>query len=165
MKEIFEYTTYGIPGAPAGHDNVVHRPMLNIWVQGATRSIEQSALADTGADLTIFPMNLCDEGLLDPEFLDDEEEDFVAGDGGNLRVKYGMVNLFFILNNVPLVWGCKVGFSRDRKTTVLGQVGFLRHFGAFFDGPRCRLTLLHNHNLPSRHLFMPSGSEPSGPAI
>ena len=135
--------------AAQGFDFVL-RPMIQVHVHGKTRSATYWALADTGADQTVFPASLAaDLGIsLDPTNTGRGS----AFGGGSLEFVLGQVEIELRESGKTLPFQTEVGFmefgSPDDEVLILGQSGFLAFFTATFDGEQAVLTLQPNARLP-----------------
>ncbi len=120
------------------------RPLLPIRIAnvltGSFRNINE-ALADTGADDTIFPLTLA--GLLGiillPELAAGHS---VRWSGVVFPIRYGDVRLELYDGMETWSWTARVAFSgAPIRFPLLGQAGFLQYFDATFAGERRVVTL------------------------
>jgi len=138
--------------APDNGDPILMlRPIISFRIHGLNgRTLDLSALVDTGADHMILP-NWVAEQLAIPttECLGPPSRSF-TGDAISLR--HGQVEVEIPDEGDTLKWCTQVFFSEATSHSdpaILGQMGFLEFFTATFDGFSCVLTLEPIQPLPS----------------
>jgi hypothetical protein len=140
--------------------SVIWRPMVPFSIRGLSGREKTDGLVDTGACETLLPMEFW--GLVEPAHREGEECDLVAANGTKIRVKYGTVDLGIRLGPKRHWWRAKVGFTKDRNESVLGDAAFMRYFAVYFHRPQCYLTVRKVRALP-QPIFTPPAITPQMP--
>lgn len=147
----FRYWPTEIPRTPLRDGTTVHRPLLPVRVTHAAGTPAYLwALADTGADHTLFPASIAETIGLS---LSSDDATTVVGFGGTeLQVTPAHVDLSLSDDTRQLVWTARVGFvtfdSPDHELAVLGHGGFFEFFAATFDGRARELSLIPTADFP-----------------
>ncbi len=106
-----------------------------IAAQEVTFGYARKAIADTGSDLSIFPISLGEQLRIE---LEPGEEIVTAT--GSFQTFMGKVILRISDDRLRYTWGAKVAFAAGNRA-VLGMDGFFEHFHVSFNGWRRELSV------------------------
>lgn len=122
----------------------VHRPILRIKIAGLQGKATIHALADTGADCSIFSLEVADRIGVNLQ-LDRPLE--VCGIGDNdVELFAGEVELELRHSGKAVHWKSSVLFG-DVESNLLGQLGFFEFFTVSFDYDARKFEVLPNSRL------------------
>ena len=142
----FPYQGYEVQGKESPRSDSVYRPEVEIRLIGPKGFRDFSALADTGADETLFSIDLADRLGLE---IRDEDRTLIRGiEGTATTIWYAQVNLEVLTPGGGPRWSARVGFYLGTRP-ILGHAGFLDHFTARFNGRAKTLTLTPNGTAPA----------------
>ena len=139
----FRYRRYRTGLAPALTGGTVARPEIPLRIIGPSGTIKVDALADTGADMTLFPRSFAarigvpvDESIRWP----------MGGIAGQVvEASPGEVDLEVADEATSHRWRATVAFvdypPGAHESVILGHSGFLNHFRVIFDGPGRELEI------------------------
>jgi hypothetical protein len=149
----FDYKAYEVqpfPGQPK--PGVVFRPVVKLRILGTKSQIPFRGLIDTGADMTVIPMNIADfVGVA----MMSSHPGAALGVGGEIEVAYGKVLLQIDFGKNEHRWCATVGVARESWTeAVLGHLGFVQFFDATFFGEQ-RVVELKRNKLPFEATRLP----------
>jgi hypothetical protein len=128
-----------VPYSSDGSSDSISRPQIPVRLSYKNRSVSASALVDSGADLTTFPVSFAKTLGVD---LTDAPKTETVGVGEKHNLTYrAIVNLTVILCGHEYTYSGYVGFIDDDEASLLGQLGFLDHFRVTLDRSQQKLTI------------------------
>ena len=147
----FPYSLNISPAIDTGEEIVVLRPEIPVRVHGPNGVVECFALVDSGADNSIFPIEIAHTlGIVTERGRGPAPRDF----GGNeIPISFADVLLEVVDETETAIrWRARAYFAEQESSNdvvVLGHEGFLDHFTATFDGAECELRLEPTGDLPA----------------
>jgi hypothetical protein len=143
---IFKYIEREVDPLPGetGLQSILE-PIIPIRLIGPSRTYIIHGLLDTGASITLVPVNLLRNLGLTPR-----DAATLATAAGPLQMIIGAIDIELRSGRTICRWSARVGFvPRADNKVLLGHDGFLDHFTATFDGFRKRVTLRPNGTFPA----------------
>ena len=133
----FKYSQYPTPDGKS-----IYRPSVPIVLKNGSNFILVEAVIDSGADFTIFPIELA--GVLNLKLDKNSKKSFLGAGSNPFTVYPSPVKIEHILRQSgfrPLKWKSGVYFAESQPAILLGNQGFLDHFVVTFDGKKKELEI------------------------
>lgn len=123
---------------------VFYRPYLPVVLRyGSKRFFVPHALVDTGADLTVLPLDVAH--ALEIELDDTEGVEMGSAGGGKFIALPSQKPIQFAVEQKghrPLEWEGIVYFAPREPVVLLGHRPCLEHLSLLFDGPKRKLRVM-----------------------
>jgi hypothetical protein len=146
----FPYTLNIARAITTGDEIVVLRPEIQVLIHGPAGGAEVLALADTGADNSVFPLSIAHRlGIVTTP---GKGPGAIAFGGQQIALSFANVVIELRQDGESIRWLSQLYFADfpgdSEKTAILGHEGFLDYFTAIFDGENCTVTLEPNTDIP-----------------
>lgn len=112
----------------------IKRPIINIILKKANKSLRFDVILDSGSDITTISQDMADY----LEIENNEEETEMIGYKGKGKIKHGKLTLIFkgkverqdeILNDVPVA----IMQNAEEQEAIVGTKGIFEHFKIIFN--------------------------------
>jgi hypothetical protein len=134
-----KYTRYQVEPSLTIPDGYVYRPEVLLRVIGTTGQKYVTALVDSGADESVFPISIAD--VVGAELYTDASSDAAGIAGQSLVLFPAEVELELMHSNESFRWKTLASFatleSADNDTAVLGHANCLEFFKGDCLPPSC----------------------------
>jgi hypothetical protein len=133
----FKYSQYPTPDGKN-----IYRPSVPIVLKNGSSFILVEAVIDSGADFTIFPIEIA--GVLNLKLDKNSKKNFIGAGSNPFTVYPSPVKIEHILRQSgfrSLKWKTDVYFAESQPAILLGNQGFLDQFVVTFDGKKKEIEI------------------------
>ena len=145
-----KYTRYQVEPSRTIPEGYVYRPEVLLRIIGTTGQKYLTALVDSGADESVFPISVAD--VVGAELDRDASSDAAGITGQPLDLIPAEIELELIHSNESYRWKTLASFATldtaDNDTALLGHANCLEFFRITFDGDLRIVELLPNDKFP-----------------